>query len=143
MTAFKMTLHLGGVTVNDEGRTAEPALISVYNRKTAAMRPNIATGPDDNSNVMLCQTAHTISPYLTTTFNQTLAEGKFPISWKTHKFSDATAACNYHPTSLLSLVSKTLEQQVHNTIMDNLTVNNLLSEKQFGFCMEHQPRKLS
>ena len=103
------------------------------------MRPNVATGPNEISSVMLRQTAHTISPYLTTTFNQSLSQGKFPTSWKTSnitpifKTGDPASATNYRPISLLSLISKSLERQVHNAILDHLIANHLLSDNQFGF----------
>ena len=40
---------------------------------------------------------------------------------------------NYRPISLLSLVSKTLERIVHNTLMSHVIENRMVSDRQFGF----------
>ena len=103
------------------------------------MRPDVATGPDSVSSIMLRNTASTISSPLTAIFNQSLATGSVPSDWKrsnitpVYKKDDPALATNYRPISLLSLVSKVLERIIHNRLMRYLISNSYLSRFQFGF----------
>ena len=49
------------------------------------------------------------------------------------KSGDPAVVGNYHPISLLSLVSKVLERIVHNALMEHVLEHNLVSDRQFGF----------
>ena len=46
---------------------------------------------------------------------------------------NSSSSSNYHPISLLSLVSKVLESIIHSRISDFIYLNKLLSNCQFGF----------
>ena len=76
---------------------------------------------------------------LTSIFNASLRLGRVPSAWKNsnvtpiYKSGDAGLALNYRPISLLSLVSKILEHQVHDEIQQHLLEHDLLSDMQFGF----------
>ena len=104
-----------------------------------SMRLNVACGPDGMSSKMLKSTAPTIFPHLTRIFNLSLESEKVPSEWKTSsitpifKAGDPSSVSNYRPISLLSLVSKLLERQVHNVIMSHVLKNGFLSDMQFGF----------
>ena len=103
------------------------------------MRPNVASGSDGISSRMLRMTEHTISSRFTTLSNHSLHFGKVPSGWKQSsitpifKYGDPSDVSNCRPISLLPLVSKVLERQVHDTIMQHLCAHQLLSSKQFGF----------
>ncbi len=63
---------------------------------------------------------------LTTIFNASLRLGRVPSAWKNSnvtpifKSGDAGLALNNRPISLLSLVSKVRERQVHDVIQQHL-----------------------
>ena len=48
-------------------------------------------------------------------------------------FRERSSAKNYHPVSLLSLVSKVFEKLVNNRIVDHLKKCGLFSDFQYGF----------
>ena len=53
-----------------------------------------------------------------------------PVSANVRKRSTAK---NYHPVSLLSVVSKVFEKLVNNRIVDHLEKSGLFSDFQYGF----------
>ena len=57
---------------------------------------------------------------------------KFPISGR-FQSGDPSAAFNYRPISLLSLVSKIMERIIHTHLMEYLLSNHLIAKCQFGF----------
>ena len=59
--------------------------------------------------------------------------GKLQMLPPIPKSGDPSAPSNYRPISLLSLVSKVLEQIIYNRISDFLHTNKLLTNRQFGF----------
>ena len=46
---------------------------------------------------------------------------------------ERSASKQYHPISLLSVVSKVFEKLVHNRFVDQLEKSGLLSDFQYGF----------
>ena len=84
----------------------------------AKLDPSKATGPDKISTHMLKATAHSIAPSITKLFNLSIKLGKLPHSRKTSnvipipKGGDPSLVSNYHPISLLSIVSKCLETHI-------------------------------
>ena len=73
-------------------------------------------------------------------FNMCLKESCFPDSWKVSSVvsvfknvGERSAAKNYHPVSLLSVVSKVFEKLVNNRIVDHLEKCGLFSDFQYGF----------
>ena len=50
-----------------------------------------------------------------------------------HKTGTTTDANNYRPISVLPVVSKILEKAAQQQLIDHLELNNLLSDKQFGY----------
>ena len=64
----------------------------------------------------------------------------FPDCWKVllvvpvfRKVGERSTAKNYHPVSLLSVVSKVFEKLVNNRIVDHLEKCGLFSDFQYGF----------
>ncbi len=104
-----------------------------------AIRPQVAPGPNGILGWMLRGASLSIYSSLTMIFNAFLRLGRVPSAWKNSnvtpifKSGDAGLALNYRPISLLSLVSKILERQVHDVIQQHLLEHDLLSDVQFGF----------
>ena len=92
-----------------------------------------ATGPDGISARLLKECSNEIAPSLTALFNKSLSLGKVPQEWKeanvvpVPKKGDIHEISNYRPISLLSLVSKLLEQVVH------IHVSEFVQSSQNGF----------
>ena len=70
-------------------------------------------------------------------FNMCLKESCFPYGWKVTSMvpvfknvGKMSAAKNYHPVSLLSVVSKVFEKLVNNRIVDHLEKCGLFSDFQ-------------
>ena len=73
-------------------------------------------------------------------FNKCLKESCFPDCWKVSlvvpvfkNVGERSTAKNYHPVSLLSVVSKVFEKLVNNRIVDHLEKRDLFSDFQCGF----------
>eukprot|EP00061_Rhincodon_typus_P014632 g41777.t1 len=73
------------------------------------------------------------------TFQYSYNTGIYPTMWKIaqvcplHKKQDNSNPANYHPTKLLSIISKVMEDVINCAIKQRLLSNNLLSDAQFGF----------
>ena len=82
---------------------------------------------------MIKSTACSITSAL---FNQTIRQGKIPNDWKTAcitpvpKASNHTKVENYHPISILPILSKLLERHIYNCLMKQ---PHPLSDNQWGF----------
>ena len=73
-------------------------------------------------------------------FNMCLKETCFPDCWKVSllfpvfkNVREMSTANNYHPVSLLSVVSKVFEKLVSNRILDHLEKCDLFSDFHYGF----------
>ena len=73
-------------------------------------------------------------------FNNCLKKFCFPDCWKVSSVvavfknvGERSTAKNYHPVSLLSVVSKVFEKHVNNRIVDDLEKSSLFSEFQYEF----------
>ena len=69
-------------------------------------------------------------------FNVCLKESCFPDCCKVPVFTNVgerSTAKNYHPVSLLSMVSKVFEKLINNRIVDHLENRGLFSDFQYGF----------
>ena len=88
---------------------------------------------------MLKRTVATVSPILCDIFNLSLSTGQIPEAWKLSrvipifKSGDPQSASNYRPISLQPICCKLLEKVVHGQVLQHLFVNNILTERQFGF----------
>jgi len=75
---------------------------------------------------MLKETAKSIAPAATRLFNLSLTSGKLPSEWKAaqvtpiSKSSLSSDPANYHPVSLLSILSKLLEKHVQAFLLEHL-----------------------
>jgi hypothetical protein len=96
-------------------------------------------GPDEVHPRELKELSSTISKPLTRIFNASLKYGKVPKTWKKgnitalFKKGDKQQPGNYRPVSLTCILCKLLEKLIRKEIMAHMNINNLLSDKQFGF----------
>ena len=99
-----------------------------------------ASGSDCIPVVVLknCEPEH--SYILAKLFNMCLKGSCFPDCWKVSSVvpvfknvGERSTAKNYHPVSLLSVVSKVFEKLVNNRIVDHLEKCGLFSDFQYGF----------
>ena len=99
-----------------------------------------ASGPDCIPVVVLknCEPEHSCIP--AELFNKFLKDSCFPDGWKVssvvtvfRNVGERSTAKNYHPVSLLSVVSKVFEKLVNNSIVDYLEKGGLFSDFQYGF----------
>ena len=98
-----------------------------------------ASGPDCIPVVVLKNCKPELSYILTELFNKCL-KSCFPDCWKVSSVvpvfknvGERSTAKNYHPVSLLSVVSKVFEKLVNNRIVDHLEKCGLFSDFQYGF----------
>ena len=73
-------------------------------------------------------------------FNMYLKESCFSDCWKVSSVvpvfknvGEKSNAKNYHPVSLLSVVSKVSEKLINNWIVDHVEICSLFSDFQYGF----------
>ena len=99
-----------------------------------------ASGPDCIPVVVLKNCEPGLSYILAELFNKCLKECCFPDCWKVSSMVpvfkdvvDRSTAKNYHPVSLLLVVSKVFEKLVNNRIVDHLEKSDLFSDFQCGF----------
>lgn len=103
------------------------------------LKSSNACGIDNLSNLIIKKINNFISKPLASLINQSFEEGIFPNNLKITvvqpilKKGDASNINNYRPISLTSIFSKIYEKVYYNRIYSFLTLNNILSPKQFGF----------
>ena len=96
------------------------------------------SGPDCIPVVVLKNCEPELSYILAELFNMYLKESCFPDSWKVllvvpvfKNVGERCTAKNYHPASLLSVLSKVFEKLVNNEIVDHLEKSGLFSDFQY------------
>ena len=98
---------------------------------------------DKISSKVLKIAAPVISDSLTYIFNQAVTLCTFPNGWKIarviplFKNGQRNLPGNYRPISILPALSKVMERILYTQLYEYLSVNNLLSEHQFGFRKYH------
>ena len=98
-----------------------------------------STGPDEFHPRFLKETAVSIALPVTILFNKSLTEGTIPQEWKLanvtciHKSGDKTAASNYRPFSITSILCRMLESIIKTVLMDHCNDNQIFSDSQYGF----------
>ena len=120
---------LSSVTFTEEAITS---IIDKLDKKKAH-------GFDGISIAMLQLCPKEVARPLCIIFNQCMANGVYPQSWKqanvqpVHKKNGRQDKTNYRPISLLPICGKIFEKIVFDSIYSFLLENNLLSENQSGF----------
>ena len=108
--------------------------------ETIKKLPNKAgTSPDGINYKMLKSSINVISPHILELFRISLDSGKIPSIWKKSiiiplfKKGEKSNPENYRPISLTCCTCRVMEKILTKYIVHFLTVNNLLSQEQFGF----------
>ena len=96
-----------------------------------SLNPNKSPGPDEIHPLLLKKCAQDLSTSLCTLFNFSLHDGKYPSEWKLANISPFKKGSNYHPVSLLSIISKLCEYCVLKKLLSKLIHH--LSSMQQGF----------
>ena len=118
--------------------------ISVTSKMVKKVKVNFdlskASGPDCIPVVVLKNFEPELSYTLAELFNKCLKESCFPNCWKVSSVvsvfknvGERSTAKNYHPVSLLSVVSKVFEKLVNNRIVYHLESCGLFSDFRYGF----------
>ena len=126
---FRTNLNLHNISVT-------PKMV----RKVMNLDLSKASGSDCIPVVVLKNCEPELSYILAELFNKCLKESCFPDCWKVSSVvpvfknvGERSTAKNYHPASLLSVVSKVFEKLVNNWIVDHLEKCGLFSHFQYGF----------
>ena len=123
-------------------RTAPEEIMEII----CKMKPHSSSGLDNISCRLMKDISDIIAIPLTLLVNQSLQSGIFPDKLKIAKVVPISKAGkdnidsyvhNYRPISLLSCFSKIFERIVYNQLYNNLQLNKLLYESQYGFRKSH------
>ena len=91
-----------------------------------------SSGFDRIDNILLKEIKYEIAMPLTSLFNSSLSEGRFPDLMK-EKF----LTCNYRPVSLLITMLKLLEKIIYKRTYDFLNKTGQIFNSQYGFRSKH------
>ena len=96
------------------------------------------------SNAFLKRIVNAIKVPLCYLINRSLNLGRFPSGMKIAKIralyknsGDTALLDNYHPISLLPVISKVLEHVIYVRLVSHMERNDIIYSKQFGFRQEH------
>ena len=109
----------------------------------SSLQSKQSSGHDGSCNAFLKSIINVIKVPICIVFNKSLRNGEFPELMKHAKivpmFKSGSRASpdNYHPISLLPVISKVLERVVYNFMVAHLMSNKILYPKQFGFRKDH------
>ena len=107
-------------------------------KQLSQLKSNKAIGLDNISARLPKSGAIVIVPILTSIFNKSISTHKFPSLWKCakavalFKSGNKTDPSNYRPICPTT-ISKIFERAVFEQLYSYLSLNNLLSQSQFGF----------
>lgn len=108
-------------------------------KKLKSLDPCKACGPDGLHPRLLKELAEELAEPLSVLFTISLEEGKLPETWKDanvtplFKKGDKSAAGNYRPVSLTSVLCKIMEALIRDSVVLHMESNGLVSEHQHGF----------
>ena len=101
------------------------------------LNPNKASGIDNIAPVILKNCAHALAIPAHHLFTISIRSGSIPSEWKIHKITsvyksgDKTSVTNYHPISLLCIMSKVLERLIYDKIINAVVTS--ITPHQYGF----------
>ena len=104
-----------------------------------SIKRNKATGLDDLPPCLLKDSAAILSAPPAYLINLSITTGIFPIDWKKAKITPVhtpglfSILDNYRPMSILPVISKIIEKEIHRQLLTYLDQSSLLSHFQFGF----------
>jgi hypothetical protein len=107
------------------------------------LKPKTSNDMNGVSTSLIKKCIHNISDPLRHIFNLSFSTGTVPRQFKiakvipVFKSGDKNSVDNYRPISLLCSFSKILEKVMANRLNDYLSVNDIISDCQFGFRKNH------
>lgn len=117
----------------------QPIEVSSIAKQLSSLQSKKASGLDNIPSRLLKVAAHSLAPSITYLFNLSLSNGVFPSEWKMAKVSplckyDARVNVgNYHPISILPIIGKIFEKEVHKQLYQYLLSNDFFHPCQHGF----------
>ena len=116
-------------------------LMSVYEvyKYLQNLKQSATRGPDDIDNKILKISAPIIAETLTYIYNLCIDKCSFPSQFKIaqviplYKSGDSSEPSNYRPISILSALSKPIENHINKHLFNHLESFKLLNENQSGF----------
>ncbi|XP_073768781.1 uncharacterized protein [Danio rerio] len=148
----KISAQFAAPTTNTQGTPPTPHTLTSFSQLSESevskllLSSHATTCPLDPIPSHLLQAiSPAVIPTLTHIINTSLDSGLFPNSFKQARVTpllkkpnlDHTLLENYRPVSLLPFMAKILEKVVFNQVLDFLTQNNLMDNKQSGFKKGH------
>ena len=103
------------------------------------IRPKTSKTPEGIPAFVIKKIGPAVINFLVRFFNLSIQSGCIPEQWKTsiispiHKKGSKSAATNYRPISLTSILCRILETIIKDRIIKHLFDNNLISNNQHGF----------
>ena len=103
------------------------------------LNPSKSPGPDDLHPRVYKELADVLAIPLTMLYNKCVESGEIPLDWKTatvsaiFKKGKKADPENYRPVSLTCIACKVMEKSIKERLVEYITTNNLLSDKQYGF----------
>ena len=113
----------------------------VIEKKLLSLKSHSAPGPDGIHPRILKSCASSLKEPLSFVFEESMRSGRLPQDWKCtnitpiFKGGRKTAATNYKPINLCSVIAKTMESIVKDEIIRHLTENELILPSQHGFLL--------
>ena len=132
--------HIDEQTINDKRFTNSIEITSdIVKKKLERLKIDKSQGPDGISARVLKEMSEVICEPLAIIFRTSVISAQLPEEWKSanitalFKKGDKKEPSNYRPVSLTCIVCKVLESIVRENMIKHMQVNNLFSDKQFGF----------
>ena len=103
------------------------------------MKTSLSPDSDGLNSYFMKRLSFSVCYPLCLIFNKSFEQGMIPASWKKavviplFKKGDSSSVVNYRPVSLCSVICKIMESIINSKIIDFLNVQQVLSDKQFGF----------
>ena len=111
----------------------------MFKERLSKVKKNGAPGPDNVTQLVLAELEEVIAVPLCIIFNKSLSTGEVPEDWRianvtpVFKKGSRSAAENYRPISLTSVVCKILEALICEVIITHLSEQKVLRSSQHGF----------
>lgn len=123
------------IHLNELDPTTPEEVLKIIN----TFKPKLSAGLDEIPPNILKHCSKELTLPLTSIINKSFKEGFFPSALKLsnvypkHKKGLTNDPSNYRPITLVSTFSKVIEKTVLVRLLNHLTENNLLTDKQHGF----------
>ena len=113
---------------------------AIVDEKLGELEVHKSVGPDNMHPRVLKELKRCLSVSLADIFTRSMATAEVPDEWKIanltgiYKKGGREIGVNYQPISLISVVCKTMERIISDTLVDYLEHHQLILPTQHGFC---------